>query len=129
MDLVSAVEGKYLKEKKVDFKPGDTVKVHVRIKEGDKERIQIFEGAVIQKRGKGVSQTFTVRKLSSGVGVERVFPMHSPFLANIEVIKEGKVKRAKLFYLRKMRGKAAKIEEMEKEEGKKEGKEEGENKE
>jgi large subunit ribosomal protein L19 len=129
MDLVSAVEGKYLKEKKVDFKPGDTVKIHVRIKEGDKERIQIFEGTVIQKRGKGVSQSFTVRKMSSGVGVERVFPMHSPFLANIEVVKEGKVKRAKLFYLRKIRGKAAKIEEMEKEEGKEEGKKEAENKE
>jgi large subunit ribosomal protein L19 len=121
MDLISAVEGKYLKEKKIDFSPGDTVKVHVKIKEGDKERTQIFEGVVIQKRGKGVSQTFTVRKLSSGVGVERVFPLHSPFVSNVELLKEGKVRRAKLFYLRKMKGKAAKIEEREKEVGKEEG--------
>ena len=117
MDLLSVVEGKYLKEKKIDFSPGDTVKVHVKIKEGDKERTQIFEGVVIQKRGKGVSQTFTVRKLSSGVGVERVFPLHSPFVSNVELLKEGKVRRAKLFYLRKMKGKAAKIKEREKEEG------------
>ncbi len=117
MDLLSVVEGKYLKEKKIDFSPGDTVKVHVKIKEGDKERTQIFEGVVIQRRGKGVSQTFTVRKLSSGVGVERVFPLHSPFVSSVERIKEGKVRRAKLFYLRKMKGKAAKIEERGKEEG------------
>jgi large subunit ribosomal protein L19 len=123
MDLISAVEGKYLKEKKIDFSPGDTVKVHVKIKEGDKERTQIFEGVVIQKRGKGISQTFTVRKLSSGIGVERVFPLHSPFVSNVELLKEGKVRRAKLFYLRKMKGKAAKIEEKGK------GKEEGEIKE
>ena len=116
MDLLSAVEGKYLKEKKIDFKPGDTVKVHVKIKEGDKERTQTFEGVVIQKRGKGVSRTVTVRKMSSGVGVERVFPLHSPFVSDIELVKEGKVRRAKLFYLRKIKGKAAKIEEMEKEE-------------
>ncbi|MCJ7498596.1 MAG: 50S ribosomal protein L19 [candidate division Zixibacteria bacterium] len=117
MDLISAVEGKYLKEKKIDFSPGDTVKVHVKIKEGDKERTQIFEGVVIQKRGKGVSQTFTVRKLSSGVGVERVFLLHSPFVSSVELLKEGKVRRAKLFYLRKMKGKAAKIEEKGKEKG------------
>jgi large subunit ribosomal protein L19 len=123
MDLLSVVEGKYLKEKKIDFSPGDTVKVHVKIKEGDKERTQIFEGVVIQKRGKGVSQTFTVRKLSSGVGVERVFPLHSPFVSSVERIKEGKVKRAKLFYLRKMKAKAAKIEEKVKEEGQGEVKE------
>jgi len=129
MDLVSAVEGKYLKEKIVDFRPGDTVRVHVKIKEGDKERIQIFEGAVIQKRGGGISQTFTVRKVSSGVGVERIFPLHSPFVSNTEILKHGKVKRAKLFYLRKMKGKAAKIKERVKEEVKEKVKEKEEIKE
>ncbi|MDH4222144.1 MAG: 50S ribosomal protein L19 [candidate division Zixibacteria bacterium] len=111
MDLISVVEGKHLKKKVPNFSSGDTVKVHVRIKEGDKERIQVFEGVVLQKRGKGISQTFTVRKISSGIGVERIFPLHSPFVSNIEVTKKGKVRRAKLFYLRKMKGKAAKIEE------------------
>lgn len=115
MDLLSAVEGKQMREKIPEFRAGDTVKVHVKIKEGDKERIQIFEGIVLQKRGKGVSQTFTVRKLSSGVGVERIFPLYSPFISDVEVVKPGKVRRAKLFYLRKMKGKAAKIEEREKE--------------
>jgi large subunit ribosomal protein L19 len=116
MDLLSAVEGKQLKEKIPEFRPGDTVKVHVKIKEGDKERIQVFEGVVLQKRGKGISQTFTVRKISSGVGVERIFPLHSPFISDVEVVKLGKVRRAKLFYLRKMKGKAAKVEEREKKE-------------
>lgn len=114
MDLISTVEGKQMREKIPEFSPGDTVKVHVKIKEGDKERIQIFEGIVLQKRGKGASQTFTVRKTSSGVGVERIFPLHSPFVSDVEVVKRGKVRRAKLFYLRKMKGKAAKIEEREK---------------
>jgi len=123
MDLISTVEGKYIKKKVPDFRPGDTVRVHVKIKEGDKERIQIFEGAVIQKRGKGASQTFTVRKVSGGVAVERIFPLHSPFVSNIEILKHGKVKRAKLFYLRKMEGKAAKIKERVKEEVKEKVKE------
>ncbi len=116
MDLISAVEGKQMREKIPEFSPGDTVKVHVKIKEGDKERIQVFEGIVLQKKGKGVSQSFTVRKISSGVGVERIFPLHSPFVSEVEVVKRGKVRRAKLFYLRKMKGKAAKIEEREKRE-------------
>ena len=113
MDLISTVEGKYRKKKIPNFSSGDTVKVHVRIKEGDKERIQVFEGVVLQKRGKGISQSFTVRKVSSGIGVERIFPLHSPSVSDVEVIKKGKVRRAKLFYLRKMKGKAAKIEERE----------------
>lgn len=91
------------------FKPGDRINVHFRVIEGDKERIQQFEGDVISIRGSGVDQTFTVRKISDGVGVERIFPMHSPRIAKIEVVREGKVRRAKLYYLRKLFGKAAKI--------------------
>jgi large subunit ribosomal protein L19 len=91
------------------FNPGDRVKIHVRVVEGDKERIQPFEGDVISIRGAGNSRTFTVRKISSGVGVERIFPMHSPKVAKIEIIKKGDVRRAKLYYLRKLSGKAAKI--------------------
>jgi large subunit ribosomal protein L19 len=115
MDIISEVESKHTKKKIEDFNPGDTVKVHLKIKEGDKERIQMFEGVVLQKRGKGTGQTFTVRKISSGIGVERVFPVHSPYLSQITVLKKGKVRRAKLFYLRKLKGKAAKIEEEKKE--------------
>ena len=111
MDLVAAVEAKYLKSKIPEFKAGDTVKVQVKIKEGDKERIQTFQGVVIQRRGAGLGATFTVRKVTAGVGVERVFPLHSPNLSKIEVIKEGKVKRAKLYYLRKLKGKSARIKE------------------
>jgi large subunit ribosomal protein L19 len=92
-----------------DFNPGDRIKIHVRVIEGDKERIQPFEGDVISIRGMGASKTFTVRKVSSGVGVERIFPMYSPKVAKIEVIKKGDVRRAKLFYLRNLSGKAAKI--------------------
>jgi large subunit ribosomal protein L19 len=92
-----------------DFRPGDTVHVHVRIKEGDKERIQVFQGAVIQRHQNGVHSTFTVRKISSGVGVERVFPLHSPMIARIEVKSRGRVRRAKLFYLRDLTGKKARI--------------------
>ncbi len=91
------------------FKPGDRINVHFKVIEGDKERIQQFEGDVISIRGSGVDQTFVVRKISDGVGVERIFPMHSPRIAKIEVIREGKVRRAKLYYLRKLSGKAAKI--------------------
>ncbi len=91
------------------FKPGDRINVHFRVIEGDKERIQQFEGDVISIRGSGIDQTFTVRKISDGVGVERIFPMHSPRIAKIEVVREGKVRRAKLYYLRKLSGKAAKI--------------------
>ncbi len=91
------------------FKPGDRINVHFKVIEGDKERIQQFEGDVISIRGSGIDQTFTVRKISDGVGVERIFPMHSPRIAKIEIVREGKVRRAKLYYLRKLSGKAAKI--------------------
>ena len=93
------------------FSPGDTVKVHVRVREGDKERIQVFEGVVIGRKGAGVHETFTVRKISYGVGVERVFPVHSPMLGALEVLTHGRVRRAKLTYLRGLKGKAAKIRE------------------
>ncbi|MBA4494711.1 50S ribosomal protein L19 [Paenactinomyces guangxiensis] len=93
------------------FRAGDTLRVHVKVKEGQRERIQVFEGVVIQRRGGGVSETFTVRKISYGVGVERTFPLHSPRIDKIEVVRRGKVRRAKLFYLRKLRGKAARIKE------------------
>lgn len=95
-----------------DFKPGDTVRVHVKVIEGQRERIQVFEGVVIQRRGGGISETFSVRKVSYGVGVERTFPLHSPRIDKIEVVRRGKVRRAKLFYLRKLRGKAARIKEV-----------------
>ena len=93
------------------FNAGDTVKVHVKIKEGEKERIQAFQGVVISKRGGSSHETFTVRKVSYGIGVERIFPMHSPIIDKIEVITRGRVRRAKIYYLRKLRGKAARIRE------------------
>ena len=93
------------------FAPGDTVKVHVKVKEGEKERIQVFQGLVIARKGGGVRETFTVRKISQGVGVERTFPVHSPVLERIEVERHGQVRRAKLYYLRARRGKAARIAE------------------
>ena len=116
MDPIVIVESKYLKDKLPDFNSGDTLKVYTRIKEGDKERTQIFQGVVIQRRGKGLGETFTLRKISSGVAVERVFPLHSPNITKIERTREGKVKRAKLFYLRGLKGKSARIEEKKKEE-------------
>ncbi|MCI2253136.1 50S ribosomal protein L19 [Domibacillus sp. 8LH] len=94
------------------FRPGDTVRVHVKVIEGTRERIQVFEGVVIKRRGGGVSETFTVRKISYGVGVERAFPLHTPKIAKIEVMRRGKVRRAKLYYLRNLRGKAARIKEI-----------------
>ena len=94
-----------------DFRAGDTVRVHVRVVEGDKERIQVFQGVVIGRRGGGTRETFTVRKISGSIGVERIFPLHSPSLNRIEVVRHGKVRRAKLYYLRGLRGKAARIEE------------------
>ncbi|MDJ0885071.1 MAG: 50S ribosomal protein L19 [Desulfobacterales bacterium] len=94
-----------------NFAPGDTVKVHVKIKEGEKERIQVFQGVVISKRKGTTNATFTVRKVSYGVGVERIFPLHSPIIDQIEVISRGRVRRAKIYYLRKLRGKAARIRE------------------
>jgi large subunit ribosomal protein L19 len=93
------------------FAPGDTVKVHVKVKEGEKERVQVFQGLVISRRGGGVRETFTVRKVSQGIGVERTFPVHSPVLERIEVERHGQVRRAKLYYLRERRGKAARIAE------------------
>ena len=94
-----------------EFAPGDTVKVHVKIKEGEKERIQVFQGVVISKRKGTTNATFTVRKVSYGVGVERVFPTHSPIIDKVEVVTRGRVRRAKIYYLRKLRGKAARIKE------------------
>ena len=93
------------------FRSGDTLKVNVRVKEGDKERIQAFEGVCIARRGRGVSESFTVRKISNGVGVERIFPVHSPMIADIAVLRRGRVRRAKLFYLRQLTGKATRIKE------------------
>jgi large subunit ribosomal protein L19 len=105
MEKIKLVEATQLKSDRPDFNPGDTVSVHVRVVEGDKERIQQFQGVVISKRGSGVNSTFTVRKVSDGVGVERIFPLHSPRIAKIEKVKEGKVRRAKLYYLRRLAAK------------------------
>ena len=110
MDL-RELEKEQLKSDLPEFGPGDTVKVHVKVREGDKERIQIFEGVVIGRRGGGVRESFTVRKVSYGIGVERVFPVHSPGLNRIEVDRHGKVRRAKLYFLRALKGKAARLEE------------------
>jgi len=93
------------------FGPGDTVRVHVKVREGEKERIQVFEGVVIGRRGGGIRESFTVRKISYSIGVERVFPLHSPSVHRIEVVRHGKVRRAKLYYLRNLKGKAARLEE------------------
>ncbi len=109
--LIEAVTKSYMKTDVPEFRAGDTVKVHVRIKEGDKERIQIFEGLVIYRHGGGISSTFTVRKMSSGIGVEKIFPVHSPMIAKIEVVRLGKVRRAKLSYIRSLSAKAARIKE------------------
>jgi len=111
MDLLDQVVQSELKENITEFEPGDTVAVHVKVVEGDKERIQVFQGVVLQKRGGGINSTFTVRKVSNGIGVERIFPIHSPNIAKIERLRAGKVRRSKLFYLRGLRGKAARIEE------------------
>jgi len=111
MNKLQAIEANYLRDEIPEFRPGDTVKVHVRVVEGGKERIQIFQGVVIARRGGGTRETFTVRKISGGIGVERIFPLHSPILDKIEVARRGKVRRAKLHYLRALRGKKARIEE------------------
>ena len=112
--LIEAVTQSQLRTDIPSFRPGDTLKVHVRIVEGTRERIQLFEGVVIKRRGGGVSESFTVRKISSGVGVERTFPLHTPKIEKIEVKRRGKVRRAKLYYLRELRGKAARIKEIRK---------------
>jgi large subunit ribosomal protein L19 len=111
MNLVNVVEDKQLRKDLTPFNVGDTVKVHVIIREGDKERIQIFRGDVIGKRGGGMKATFTVRKVSFGVGVERVFPLHSKMIKAIEVVRKASVRRAKLYYLRDLKGKAARLKE------------------
>ena len=111
MDLVREVSQQYLKSDLPEFRAGDTVKVHVRLKEGEKERIQVFEGLVIARKHGGIAETFTVRKISSGIGVERVFPLHSPNVDRIELIRSGRVRRAKLNYLRNLTGKSARIKE------------------
>ena len=109
MDIIKKIESEQLKQDIVDFNVGDTVKVHTRVVEGGKERIQIFAGIVLAKRGSGVNASFTVRKISYGEGVERVFPLYSPVIADIEVVRRGDVRRAKLYYLRALRGKRARI--------------------
>jgi large subunit ribosomal protein L19 len=101
----------YIRDNVPQFRPGDTLKVNVRVREGEKERIQAFEGVCIARKGGGVAETFMVRKISGGVGVERIFPLHSPSVASIEVVREGRVRRAKLYFLRARRGKAARIKE------------------
>lgn len=105
------VESEYLRTGIPDFRPGDTVKVHVRVVEGTRERVQVFQGVVIRRQNGGLRETFTVRKISFGVGVERTFPMHSPTIAKVEVVSRGQVRRAKLYYLRELRGKKARIKE------------------
>ncbi len=111
MNTLDSLDAKSLRSDIPDFRPGDTVKVHVRVVEGSRERIQIFQGVVIRRQGGGVRETFTVRKISFGVGVERTFPVHTPIINRIEVVTRGDVRRAKLYYLRDLRGKAAKIKE------------------
>lgn len=112
-DLIKIVEKEFAAEPKEfpDFKPGDTINVHVKIKEGNKERVQQFQGTVIQRRGEGNGESFTVRKVSNGIGVERIFPIVSPALDKIEILKRGKVRRAKLYYMKGRHGKAARIKE------------------
>jgi large subunit ribosomal protein L19 len=110
-DLMGVVEATQFRDNITAFKPGDTVNVHVRVVEGDKERIQQYQGVVIGIQNSGANRTFTVRKISNGVGVERIFPMYSPKIAKVELVRHGSVRRAKLYYLRNLRGKAARIKE------------------
>lgn len=111
MEMLKQIERESMRLDLPHFTAGDTVKVYVKIKEGEKERTQIFQGVVISKRGGGTNATFTVRKVSYGIGVERIFPLHSPIIGKIEVITRGRVRRSKIYYLRKLRGKAARIKE------------------
>lgn len=112
MNVLSQITKEQVKSEIPSFKPGDTVKIHVKVIEGTRERIQVFEGVVIKRRGADISETFTVRKISYGVGVERTFPIHSPKIEKIEVLRRGRVRRAKLYYLRNLTGKAARIREI-----------------
>ena len=111
MDRLAKFAREGMREDLPDFRPGDTVKVMVRVREGEKERLQAFEGVCVAKKGGGISETFTVRKVSAGVGGERIFPIHSPNVASVEVVRHGKVRRAKLYYLRRLTGKAGRIKE------------------
>jgi large subunit ribosomal protein L19 len=111
MDVIEALEREQMRLDIPDFRSGDTVKVHAKIKEGDKERIQVFQGVVIRKRKGKMGATFTVRKVSYGIGVERIFPIHSPNIDKVEIISRGKVRRGRLYYMRKLKGKAARIKE------------------
>jgi large subunit ribosomal protein L19 len=111
MNIVEMLEKEQMRADIPDFRPGDTVKVHARITEGQKERVQVFQGVVIRRRKGNTGATFTVRKVSYGIGVERIFPLHSPSIDKIEIVTRGKVRRGRLYYLRKLRGKAARIKE------------------
>ncbi len=111
MNVLDAVDAATLRKDIPNFRPGDELKVHVRVIEGNKSRIQVFQGLVIARQGSGARETFTIRKLSYGVGVERIFPVHAPVIEKIELVRKGEVRRAKLYYLRELRGKAAKIRE------------------
>ncbi|HEV8240548.1 MAG TPA: 50S ribosomal protein L19 [Thermoanaerobaculia bacterium] len=111
MEALRVIEAPFLKDGLPDFRAGDTVRVHVKVVEGNKERIQVFQGVVIGRKGGGIRETFTARKVSGGVGVERIFPLHSPSIDRIEVVRRGRVRRAKLYYLRDLQGKAARIRE------------------
>ncbi len=111
MKTLQGVEQPYLNKSLEPFRIGDTVRVHLKIIEGDKERVQVFQGVVIRQRGSGVAESITVRKYSYGVGVERIFPLHSPRLEKVEVVRSGRVRRAKLYYLRDLRGKASRLKE------------------
>ena len=112
MDTLQLLDREQMRIDIPQFKPGDTIKVYVRIREGDKERIQVFQGVVLRKRKGKINSTFTVRKISYGIGVERIFPLHSPMINKIEVVSLGRVRRSRLYYLRKLRGKAARIREL-----------------
>ncbi len=109
MNIINTIEREHMRLDMPEFKAGDTVKVHFRILEGEKERIQVFEGAVLRVRKGTTDSTFTVRKISDGIGVERVFPMHSPYIERVEIVNQGKVRRSRIYYLRGLKGKAARI--------------------
>ena len=111
MDVLRNIEAPHMRDDLPDFAPGDTIRVHVKVIEGEKERTQVFQGVVIGRRGGGIGETFTVRKVTEGVGVERIFPLNSPSIAKIEVTRKGKVRRAKLTYLTELKGKSARIKE------------------
>ncbi len=112
LDIIKAIEQEQIRKDHPDFNVGDTVKVHIKVKEEKRERIQVFEGTVLKRQNGGIRETFTVRRIASGIGVERIFPVNSPIISKIEVVRKGKVRRAKLYYLRNRVGKAAKVKEL-----------------